>query len=153
MTVSVTVTGLKELQATLSKLPAKLQERAGNRSVSAAAKIIQDEVKARAPIREVPAGTAPGKRVTAGKPKLRFPGNLRRRVVRRKVSKRGDSQIRYVVRFAQAAWYGRLVEMGTKTAAPHPFMRPAIDAKGSAAIDKFRVELSGQIDASVKASQ
>jgi len=130
-----------------------LQERAGNRSVSAAAKVIQDEVKARAPIREVPAGTGPGKRITAGKPKLRFPGNLRKRVIRRKVSKRGDSRVHYIIGFAQAAWYGRLVEMGTKTAAPHPFMRPAIDAKGNASIDKFRDELGGQIDAAVKASQ
>lgn len=151
--VTVKVTGLKELQATLSKLPANLQERAGSHAVSEAAKVIQDEVKARAPVRQVPAGSSGGKRVTARKVLLRYPGNLRRHIVRRKVSKRGDNHVAYVVAFARSAWYGRLVELGTRNAAPHPFMRPAVDAKGAASINRFRVSLGDNIAVAVKASQ
>jgi len=153
MTVTVNVQGLRELQATLSKLPAKMQELAGVRAVSQAAKVIQDEVKARSPVRDVPAGSSAGKRVTAGKPKLRYPGNLRRRIVRKKVSKRGDNHVAFVVTLSKSAWYGRLVEFGTRNAAPHPFMRPAVDAKGAASIDRFRVSLGENIDVAVKAAQ
>ena len=48
MTVKVEVTGLSELQATLSKLPGVLQEKLGQQALSAAAAVIQEEVRSRA---------------------------------------------------------------------------------------------------------
>ena len=38
----------------------------------------------------------------------------------------------------------------TVAALPHPFMRPAIDAKGAASIDRFRVSLGENIEAAVR---
>ncbi len=42
------------------------------------------------------------------------------------------------VRTAGATWYGRLVELGTAKMRAQPFLRPALDGKGGAAVDEFR---------------
>ena len=57
--------------------------------MSAAAKVIQDEIKNRAPIRETTPNQPAPKKAYGSKKKgeLRFPGNLKRHITRRRVSK------------------------------------------------------------------
>jgi HK97 gp10 family phage protein len=150
-TVTVEVKGLSELQATLSKLPGKLQERTGVKAVSAAAAVIQAEVKARAPVRSHPGG----KKISKGKGNagLRYPGNLKKHIGRRRTSRGSGTVISYAVGPTGLGWYGKLVEMGTRVAAAHPFMRPAIAAKGDQAVEQFRLTLGAGIDDAVRASK
>ncbi len=149
-TVTVEVKGLSELQRTLSQLPGKLQERVGVKAVSAAAAVIQAEVKARAPVRSHMGAKKRGKGKDAGQ---RYPGNLKKHIGRRRTSPGSGTVISYAVGPTKMAWYGALVEKGTRYAAAHPFMRPAIDAKGMQAIDRFRLTLGAGIEDAVKASQ
>jgi HK97 gp10 family phage protein len=153
MSVYVDIKGVNELQKTFSNLSVELQRRIGVRAVSQAAKVIQDEVTARAPVRQVPPGHRAGHRIGPKASGLRFPGNLKSHIIRRRRRGTAGNKITYEVLFAKYAWYGRLVETGTKTAAAHPFMRPAIDAKGEAGIDKFREVFASGIDAAVRAAQ
>jgi HK97 gp10 family phage protein len=152
MTVRVDITGVAELQATLSRLPGNLQEKLGVKAIFAAAKVIRDEVKARAPIRKSAAGES-GKRITAGKAEMRYPGNLKAHITRRRVRKGSGTIVAYEVGPNARAWYGRLVELGTMTAGARPFMRPALDAKGAEAIETFRTVLEDGLDAVVEGSK
>ena len=131
----IQVKGLSELIDKLNKMPDKLAKRLFIRAISQGAKVIQDEVAARAPVRQPAPHERAGKPVAKGKATLRYPGNLKRQIVRRK-AKRIGQKVTYQVKPTPQAWYGRLVETGTRLAAAKPFMRPAIDAKGEAAIDK-----------------
>ena len=83
---------------------------------------------------------------------MRYPGNLKAYRAQR-TSRGSGTTISYEVGPTGFAWYGRLVEMGTRYAAAHPFMRPAMDAKGNDAISAFQRTLGGGIDDAVKASQ
>jgi HK97 gp10 family phage protein len=152
---SVEVKGLAELQATLSRLPGMIQERIGVQAMSAAAKVIQDEMANRAPIRQTTADQPAPKKAYGSKKKgdFRFPGNLKRHITRRRVRAASGTMISYEVGPSGAAWYGRLVEMGTKHASAHPFMRPAVDTKANEAINTFAATLDSKLDAAVKASQ
>ena len=131
----IEVKGLSELIDKLNKLPDKLAKRLFVRAISQGAKVIQDEVAVRAPVRQPGPHERAGKPIATGKSELRYPGNLKRQIVRRKVRREGQ-KVTYQVKPTPRAWYGRLVETGTRFAAARPFMRPAIDAKGEEAIAK-----------------
>ena len=156
MSVRVDITGINELQQTFNKLGLELQRRIGVRAVSQAAKIIQDEIRARAPVRQVQPGHKAGHRIYWRKGSgggLRFPGNLKAHINRRRRKNNAGNKITYEVIIARFAWYGRLVEVGTKHSAAHPFMRPAVDAKGAASVDRFREVFAGGVDSATKAAR
>jgi len=155
MSARVDIKGINELQQTFNKLGLELQRRIAVRAVSQAAKVIQDEVRARAPVRQVQPGHKAGHRIYWRKGSgggLRFPGNLKAHINRRRRKNDAGNKVTYEVIIARFAWYGRLVETGTKTSPAHPFMRPAIDAKGNASIDRFREVFATGIDGAVKAA-
>lgn len=152
MSVRIDIKGINELQQTFNRLPLELQRRIAVRAVSQAAKLIQDEVRARAPVRKVLPGHRAGHSIGTKTFGLRFPGNLKAHINRRRRKNDTGSKVTYEVVVASYAWYGRLVETGTKTAAAHPFMRPAIDAKGEASVDRFREIFATGIDAATKAA-
>ncbi len=142
--------------ATLSKLPGMVQERIGVQAMSAAAKVIQDEIRNRAPIRQTTAESAGAQESLWQQKERRSP--LPRQSETTHHAPPGPqaasgTMISYEVGPSGAAWYGRLVETGTKHASAHPFMRPAVDAKGTEAIDTFAATLASKLDAAVKASQ
>jgi len=152
--VKVDITGLSELQTTLSKLPGEVQETVGWKAVNEAAKVIQEEMRTRAPIRHPWAGGDSGKRITAGKAgQLRYPGNLKKNISRRRVQKQSGTKISYEVGPNRKAWYGRIVETGSIYAAAQPFMRPTLDAKATEAIDAFSDALGAGIDEAVQAAK
>jgi HK97 gp10 family phage protein len=131
----IEVKGLSELIDKLNKLPDKMAKRLFIRAISQGAKVIQDEVAMRAPVRHPGPHERAGKPIATGKSELRYPGNLKKQIVRRKVKREGQ-KVTYQVKPTPRAWYGRLVETGTRFAAARPFMRPAIDAKGEASIKR-----------------
>ena len=51
------------------------------------------------------------------------------------------------------AWYARLVEYGSRYAAPRPFMRPAWEAKQRPAVDKVLVKLRSGITKAVSSAR
>jgi HK97 gp10 family phage protein len=145
------IKGLEGLQAALSRLPGIVQERLAVRAASAAAKVVQDAVKARAPRREE-GGAKGGK----GK-KARNPGNLSQHISRRRVKKGSGTSVTYAVYPSPVAFYGKYVEeghgppnsrkhkreatyaaeFGSRSTPAHPFMRPALDSSQAEAVDKF----------------
>jgi HK97 gp10 family phage protein len=154
MSVRVEVKGLAELQKTLTKFPAEVQRHIGVHAASDAAVVIQNEVTARAPIRQVLPGHKAGHLITNRKAGIRFPGTLKHHIVRRRrVSGVAGNKITYEVGPSKLAWYGRLLETGSRHAAARPFMRPAIDAKGQAAVDAFARTLKEGIDEAVRNSK
>jgi HK97 gp10 family phage protein len=145
----IEVKGLSELTDKLNKLPDKLAKRLFVRAISQGAKVIQDEVAVRAPVRQPGPHERAGKPIATGKSELRYPGNLKRQIVRRKVKREGQ-KVTYQVKPTPRAWYGRLVETGTRFAAAKPFMRPAIDAKGEASIKRVAEVIEAGLPEEVK---
>jgi HK97 gp10 family phage protein len=146
------IKGLEGLQAALSRLPGVMQERLAVRAVSAAAKVVQDAIKARAPRRQE-GGAKAGK----GKSRARNSGNLARHISRKRIGKKSGTQVAYTVFPSPTAFYGKFVEeghgppnsrhrqreatyqaeFGGRSTPAHPFMRPAMDSSQSASVDKF----------------
>src|SRR5215468_3268252 len=147
--VKVEVKGLRELQETLKRLPAVMQEKLVRQAASAGAKVIQDEVKRRAPVRSVPPGSHAGKRVSRKKAERRYPGNLKGHINRKRVNRGKGDSVSYDIFPSKHGWYGRLLEWGTRHASAHPFMRPSVDAKGSESIEKFRATIAAGLDRAV----
>lgn len=100
-----------------SQVPAvKLKHRAGMiAGLRAGAEIIEQEVRSRCPVGET------------GNLKASIRSEIDERTVRG-----------YVIAGNNDAWYARLVERGTSRAAPHPFLRPAVQTKRRAALAAFR---------------
>jgi HK97 gp10 family phage protein len=145
----IEVKGLSELIDKLSKLPDKMAKRLFVLAISQGAKVIQDEVALRAPVRQPGPHERAGKPIATGKATLRYPGNLKKQIVRRKVKREGQ-KVTYQVKPTPRAWYGRLVETGTRFAAARPFMRPAIDAKGEASIKRVAEVIEAGLPEEVK---
>ena len=125
MSVRVDITGINELQQTFNKLGLELQRRIGVRAVSQAAKIIQDEIRARAPVRQVQPGHKAGHRIYWRKGSgggLRFPGNLKAHIRRRRRKNTAGNKITYEVvialRVVRAPRRDRDQDLGRRT----PFM-------------------------------
>jgi HK97 gp10 family phage protein len=127
VTGAISIVGMDGLLASLRGLAGdKIAKAALRKALRAAAKPIQKQGVANAPVRQepYPAGT-----------KNRSPGTLRKnikvRAMRRSrkgigimVSSSGQKNV-----FAGDAYYGGFLEYGTATISPRPFMRPAFDSK------------------------
>ncbi len=145
------VTGLRELQDALKELPERIAKNALSSSVYAAAKVIKDEAKQRAP-----KFTGP---VSQGHPP---PGTLGRSIIMKHISEKSDKyqQTYYVLvrhgkkyqaqgkkgTLSQDAFYWRFVEFGTVNMAAKPFMRPAFESKKQAAIEALKQKLATRIE-------
>jgi HK97 gp10 family phage protein len=137
MNTSVKVSGLKELNVFLDTLPDKLQKNVMRAALRAGAKVIADQARENVP-------------VASGKLKKDITIGTR---------SRGGVVTASVKAGAKSAWYAKFVEFGTAAheinakpgsvmmfngqiairvnhpgAKPQPFMRPALDARGQAAV-------------------
>ena len=151
-TIQIEVKGLRELTDRLNQLPDKLSARLFVKGISAGAKVIQQAVAARAPVRQVPQGRRPGMPIKKGSGTMRYPGTLKTHIIRKRYKRPGTQKVTYDIMPTGLAWYGRLVETGTRHAAAKPFMRPAVDAEGEAAINRVADVIRQGLDAAVKAS-
>lgn len=145
-----TITGLKELQMALKDLPNNIAKNVLRGSVNAGASVIKKEAAARAPVYT---GS-----VSQGHPP---PGTLKRSVYQKAIKELSNltKQTFFVgVRkgkkyqkqgkkgnLSQDAFYARFVEFGTSKMPARPFMRPAFEAKKSAAVEAIKAYLTDRI--------
>jgi HK97 gp10 family phage protein len=128
------VQGLKELNETLQRFPAKLERNILRGAIRAGASVIVEDARRRAPVlsvldpRRVFGALAKSIRVRGVQSKN---GALVGGVFAGGVADvgRGKGKIQ------ADAFYARFVEFGTAKMAARPFLRPAIDSKTPAAID------------------
>jgi HK97 gp10 family phage protein len=154
--ITVQITGLKELQNALNQLPKEIQGRPLRSAVSAAAKVIVDDVKARVPVGET--------------------GNLKTAVYRyrsRRNSATGRETFFVGIRQGKAqfkdtaynrrkgrvgksyktqgeAYYWRFLEFGTAKMAAKPFLRPAFESSKSKAVEVIKQRLGKAIETQAK---
>ena len=124
--------GFKELDKVLKALPGRLAERELTSAVRAGARVIVKEARARAPRGAVPSEMS-----------KKF-GPLHKKIRARRVRK-----TRHSVEFAidtGSAWYGALLEFGTKDIAPRPWMTPAFDTSAQPALAKIGTALAKGIE-------
>jgi HK97 gp10 family phage protein len=150
--MSVDIKGLKELQAALNQLPREVQKRPLRAAVSAAAKVIQDEAKRRAPIdtgnlrkaiyrTRSRSGSGAGQEtflVAVKKGKAEYANTTRNRRLNR-VGKKYQTQ--------GEAYYWRFIEFGrpSQGVAAKPFLRPAFENKKQMAVDVLKQKLGDAI--------
>lgn len=144
----VKVDGLRELGEAMSALGKEVAQKIAASMTSAAAGVIRKDAIARAPEHDEP-HTVDGVLVQ--------PGNLKKNIVRKKVSKsktRLTSEHLVTVRGKRkdgyAARYGRLQEFGTVHHAPQPFLRPAFDSNRMKAVDAMKKTAGRRIEAAAK---
>lgn len=136
----VTVEGLSVFAQALKALPQNVGRNVLRGATSAAARIVRDEAKGKAPVYTGP--------VSAGHPP---PGTLRRSVIQKQIRELSGmtKQTFYVTvrrgkkyakqgkkgMLSQDAFYASWVEFGTSNMAAKPFMRPAFESKKQEAIN------------------
>lgn len=146
--VTVRVEGLRQLGEAMRELGSVTAKRIASSMTSAGAGVIRKDAIARAPEHHEP-HTVDGVLVQ--------PGNLKRNIVRKKISARQtDLTSEHVVtvrgkkKDGYAARYGRLQEFGTVHHAPQPFLRPAFDTKKRAAVEAMKKTGERRIIAAAK---
>lgn len=120
------ISGGPELEAALRELGNKIAGRLGINAVRAGARVIAATARAKVPVRT---------------------GRLKKSL--RIFDDRELSRLRGSERAAYAGTrepYGHLVEFGTAHSAAKPFLRPALDEAGQAAIDRMTDNLASGIE-------
>jgi HK97 gp10 family phage protein len=154
--ITVQITGLKELQNALNQLPKEIQGRPLRSAVSAAAKVIVDDVKARVPVGETGnlktavyryrsrRNSATGKEtffvgIRQGKAQFKDTAYNRRR-----------GRVGKSYKTAGEAYYWRFLEFGTAKMQAKPFLRPAFEANKSRAVEVIKDRLGKSIQTQAK---
>ena len=144
------VQGLDQLKAALQELPKRIGRNVLRGAIGAGAAVIRKEAQARAPVYT---GS-----VAKGHPP---PGTLRRSIYQTQVREL-SSDTRQVFRvgvrkgkqfrkqgkkgnLSQDAFYAHMVEFGTVKMTARPFLRPAFEARKSAAVEAIRAYLARRI--------
>ena len=115
MTIRTELKGASELRKVLRRLPQNAQRRVLQSSLRQGANVIRDEAKALAPVAT---------------------GKLAASIKVRKVGRSTGDSVHMVVTTGDAFW-GNFLEFGTGRQPARPFMRPALDATGGAALVKI----------------
>lgn len=116
------VLGFKQIEQVLKALPDRLAERELTGAVRAGANVIRKEARAR----------APRGGVSSEMSKKFGPLHKKIRTLRIKKTRRS---VEFVVNEG-SAWYGALLEFGTKNIAPRPWLTPAFDVSSRPAVQK-----------------
>jgi HK97 gp10 family phage protein len=141
------VSGLKELQAAMTELPANIARNVLRGSVNAGAAVIRAEAKARAPVS-----------ADLGLKNSPSPGTLRRAIYQKQIRERSSALVQTFfvgVRRGRSArkskkglidaWYAHFVEFGTTKMAAKAFMRPAFESKKMQAVQAIKEYLQKRI--------
>ena len=133
----VRVTGLKELDRKLSRLPDKIQRDIMGKALEEGAEIIRAQAEANAP----------------RDPSRTYGEHLADNIVLGEPERRGDeTRILVGIDYTKVD-HGHLVEFGhggPHKAPKHPFMRPAFDSKSRAALGKIQTMLKALIEAAAR---
>ena len=154
--IEVKLTGLKELEKALEQLPKEIQSRPLRSAVSAAAKVIVDDVKARVPVGETGnlktavyryrsrRNSSTGREtffvgIRQGKAQYKDTAYNRRR-----------GRVGKTYKTAGEAYYWRFLEFGTAKMQAKPFLRPAFEANKSKAVEVMKDRLGKAIQSQAK---
>ena len=147
MANTVTVTGLKQLEQSLSAFSQKIAKKSLEIAIKSGTKVVLTEAKARAPM-----GIVPHKFKERGAVITVKPGNLRKslkqRVYRGQRASMGN--IQSIIPLDGRAFYGKFQEWGWKTKsgkyiAPQRFLSPAWEAKKQEALTQLSQRLGEEI--------
>lgn len=147
MANTVTVTGLKQLEQSLSAFSQKIAKKSLEIAIKSGTKVVLTEAKARAPM-----GIVPHKFKERGAVITVKPGNLRKslkqRVYRGQRASMGN--IQSIIPLDGRAFYGKFQEWGWKTKsgkyiAPQRFLAPAWEAKKQEALTQLSQRLGEEI--------
>lgn len=144
MADEINVLGLKELQSTLNKLPARLGEKVVRAALRSAAQVMRKDAQSRAPVLKDPKwGRKPGtlkKAITIKRSKrdkygvfLTVMGLSAKKIKAFK----GGSVGKDTAYNPDDPWYWRFLEFGTSTREAHPFLAPAFEAKKFESLRRF----------------
>lgn len=144
MADEINVLGLKEIKATLDKLPARLGEKVVRAALRSAAQVMRKDAQARAPILKKPKyGRKPGtvkQSITIKRSKrdkygvfLTVMGLSAKKI---KAFKAG-SVTKDAAYNPDDPWYWHFLEFGTSTRRKIPFLRPAFEAQKFASLRRF----------------
>ena len=154
--ISIKIEGLKELQKALSELPREIQGRPLRSAVSAAAKLISDDVKNRVSVGETGnlksavyryrsrSNSTTGREtffVGIRNGKEKYSNTARNRRLR---------QVGKAYKTQGEAFYWRYLEFGTKKMQARPFLRPSFEANKSRAVEVMKERLSKAIESQAK---
>ena len=149
----VELKGLEDVRKAMRALPKEVGDKAAKRALRAAAKVIEDEVRANA------------QGVNDPKTRESIAANVTTRFSTKYFKRTGDPMFRVGIMGGAKGgdedsdvrkgnpggftWYWRLVEFGRSGVPAHPFMRPAM-LKGGEAITAFNTEMRRALDAALK---
>ena len=154
--ISVQITGLKELQKALNELPKEIQGRPLRSAVSAAAKVIVDDVKSRIPVGETGnLKTAVyryrSRRNSATGRETFFVGIRQGKAQYKDTAyNRRKGRVGKNYKTAGEAYYWRFLEFGTVKMQAKPFMRPAFEGSKSRILDVMKERLGKAIQDQAK---
>ena len=154
--ISVQVTGLKELEKALQQLPKEIQGRPLRSAVSAAAKVIVDDVKSRVPVGETGnLKTAVyryrSRRNSATGRETFFVGIRQGKAQYKDTAyNRRKGRVGKNYKTAGEAYYWRFLEFGTAKMQAKPFLRPSFEANKSRAVEVIKERLGKAIQTQAK---
>lgn len=154
--ITVQITGLKELQNALEQLPKEIQGRPLRSAVSAAAKVIVDDVKSRVPVGETGnLKTAVyryrSRRNSATGRETFFVGIRQGKAQYKDTAyNRRKGRVGKNYKTAGEAYYWRFLEFGTAKMQAKPFLRPAFEANKSRAVEVMKDRLGKSIQTQAK---
>jgi len=137
----LTVTGLRELEEALKRLPEAVAKKVLRKSVRAGAKLVVDEARA-----NVPVDTGLTRRAIAARGgRSRYANS----VINVGVLSSGAKARRYIkikgVK-VDVPYYWKYLEFGTKNAPAQPFLRPAFEAQKTAAVEAIKQALAENLE-------
>ncbi len=147
--MTVRVEGLQELSQRISALNKTVANRVVRKAATAGARLIRDEAKSR-----VPVDTGLLKRnIVVKKFRDQGPGNVRYGIglVSSKAVYSNNKTNRRKGRVGQSyyqdkAFYGHMVEFGTRKMKARPFLRPAFESQKEKAVDIVKNTLKEELD-------
>lgn len=158
---AITLDGFDDMTALMKGLPNRVSKTVVRQSLMAAVTPVLKAMRANAPVRVPEAGKTGfreyGKLVSAGAGERRYPGNLKKSIIKRTLKSRGATETPIVVvgtnmskkKSKWIGWYGRLVEFGTKNSKAYPFARPAYDANYRQVFINLRDEIKTRLPVAI----
>jgi len=144
MADEINVLGLREIKATLERLPARLGEKVVRAALRAAAQVIRKDAQSRAPVLQKPAyGRKPGtvrSAITVRRSKQdKFGVYVSVKPLSAKKIKdfKGGKTNKNTAYNPDDPWYWVFLEFGTSKRDKMPFLRPAYEAQKFAALRRF----------------
>ncbi len=124
---SFNIEGVDELKRQLKRLDTKVRTSIVRSGLREGAKVAKQAAEAKAPVDS---------------------GFLRDNI-KIKTRKRGD-KITAIVGFAEDAYYGRFIELGTKHMSAKPFLRPALDENQRQIVDAVKARMKKRIETEIR---